>query len=165
MRAIAGIMIPASDEFGVPGADDATIFADILATARPSAQTVSAALRGLDELANDRFCDLAASEQRAVAERFRTAGSPLVGALVALVVQCYYRDDRVMRSLDMEPRPPFPRGYELADGDWSLLDPVAAAAPRSGRSREAVRYAAGVPAFAGGNGGPAATLLHSTLKS
>jgi len=124
LRTLAGIMIPANDEYGVPGADDATIFADILAAGRPSAQTVSAALRELDELANGRFSDLEASEQRAVAERFRVASSPLVGALVALVVPCYYRDDRVMRSLGMEPRPPFPRGYELAEGDWSLLDPV-----------------------------------------
>ena len=31
-----------------------------------------------------------------------------------------------MRSLDMEPRPPFPLGYTLEEGDWSLLDPVRA---------------------------------------
>ncbi len=36
----------------------------------------------------------------------------------------YYRDDRVMRSLDMELRPPFPGGFTVEQGDWSLLDPV-----------------------------------------
>jgi hypothetical protein len=46
--------------------------------------------------------------------------------IVALVAQRYYRDDRVMRSLGMEARPPFPLGFELQDGDWSLLDPVRA---------------------------------------
>ncbi len=30
LRHIAGIMIPANEEFGVPGADDAIIFADIV---------------------------------------------------------------------------------------------------------------------------------------
>jgi hypothetical protein len=39
-------------------------------------------------------------------------------------VQCYYRDARVMESLGMEARPPFPKGYELEQGEWSLLDPV-----------------------------------------
>jgi len=29
-----------------------------------------------------------------------------------------------MRSLDMETRPPFPKGFDLDQGDMSLLDPV-----------------------------------------
>ena len=28
-----------------------------------------------------------------------------------------------VRSLGLEPRPPFPKGHVLEDGDWSLLDP------------------------------------------
>jgi hypothetical protein len=44
-------------------------------------------------------------------------------------VQCYYRDDRVMRSLGMEVRPPFPQGFEVERGDWSLLDPVRSRPP------------------------------------
>jgi len=43
---------------------------------------------------------------------------------VSLVMQCYYRDDRVMESLGMEPRPPFPEGFEVEEGDWSMLEPV-----------------------------------------
>ena len=31
-----------------------------------------------------------------------------------------------MRSLGMEPRPAFPKGFEVERGDWSLLDPVRA---------------------------------------
>jgi len=31
-----------------------------------------------------------------------------------------------MRAIGMELRPPFPRGFEVAQGDWSLLDPVRA---------------------------------------
>ena len=31
-----------------------------------------------------------------------------------------------MESLGMEARPPFPKGYEVEQGDWSLLDPVRA---------------------------------------
>ena len=43
-----------------------------------------------------------------------------------IVLQCYYRNDRVMIPLGMEPRPPFPKGHVLPQGDWSLLDPVRA---------------------------------------
>jgi hypothetical protein len=45
------------------------------------------------------------------------------------VLLCYYRDDRVMLSLGLEPRAPFPKGHVLEGGDWSLLDPVRARKP------------------------------------
>ena len=41
-----------------------------------------------------------------------------------IVLLCYYRDDRVMVSLGLELRPPFPKGHVVEQGDWSLLDPV-----------------------------------------
>lgn len=126
LRRLAGLMIPASAEYGVPGADDDTVFADILRTVAPQSQLVSRALDELDALANGAFAESDPASQSAASESFRTSGSPLVGPLVALVTQCYYRDDRVMQSLEMEPRPPFPLGFELDNGDWSLLDPVRA---------------------------------------
>ncbi len=36
----------------------------------------------------------------------------------------YYRDDRVLLALGLEARAPFPKGYTLEQGDWSLLDAV-----------------------------------------
>ena len=48
----------------------------------------------------------------------------VVATLTRVVLQCYYREDRVVRSLGLEPRPPYPKGHVLEDGDWSLLDPV-----------------------------------------
>ena len=50
--------------------------------------------------------------------------SPVVTALGHAVLQCYYRDDRVIRALGIEPRAPFPKGRVLEQGDWSLLDAV-----------------------------------------
>ena len=47
-----------------------------------------------------------------------------MAAIVTLVMQCYYRDDRVMRAIGMEPRAPFPLGFELEQGDWEMLEPV-----------------------------------------
>ena len=49
---------------------------------------------------------------------------PVMTALGRAVLQCYYRDDRVMRALGIEPRAPFPKGRVLEQGDWSLLDAV-----------------------------------------
>lgn len=126
LRCVAGCIIPASVEFAVPGADDEAIFADILASLGSDAPLVSEALRHLETLSGGDFAALDHAAQLRVANEFRTRQSALAAVLVRVVAQCYYRDDRVMRSLNMEPRPPYPRGFEVEQGDWSLLDPVRA---------------------------------------
>ena len=124
LRCLVALMIPASAQHAVPGADDALIFADILASLRPHAVLARDAMAQLHELSGACFADLAAAQQSALAQRFRSERRSLATLLVSVTVQCYYRDDRVMRSLDMEVRPPFPKGFEVEQGDWSLLDPV-----------------------------------------
>ena len=130
LRALVGEIIPASAEYGVPGADDDAIFADILRSLVPVAGAARAQVARLDELAQDaggaQFVALDAATRTHVAEQLHAAGGPSLGAFVTVVAQCYYRDDRVMESLGMEARPPFPKGYEVEQGDWSLLDPVRA---------------------------------------
>lgn len=129
LRAIAGFIIPASDEFDVPGADDPLIHADMIATLGRDAPLVCEALDLLARLAGRPFFELESARREAVAMELRAAGGPAVAALTRVVLQCYYRDDRVVRSLGLEPRPPYPKGHVLPDGDWSLLDPVRARPP------------------------------------
>jgi hypothetical protein len=124
LRTIAGVMIPASAEYSVPGADDAIIQADIVATLGRDAGMVRRALDQLAQLAGMPFADLDAVRRAAVARQFRASGGAAAATLARVVLQSYYRDDRVVRSLGLELRPPFPKGYTLEQGDWSLLDPV-----------------------------------------
>jgi hypothetical protein len=129
LRVIAGFMIPASNEIGVPGADDPAIQADILATLGRDATHVREALDQLSELAGQPFAELDPARREAVALELRAVGGPAVATLSRVVLQCYYRNDRVVRSLGLEPRAPYPEGYRLEEGDWSLLDPVRARSP------------------------------------
>src|SRR5215831_17295628 len=129
LRAIAGVMIPASAEFDVPGADDPIIQADILATVGRDAGAVREALDEVAFLAGRPLASLDPSRREAVAEELHGGGGAAVMTLTRVVLQCYYRDDRVVRSLGLEPRPPYPQGHVLEDGDWSLLDPVRARLP------------------------------------
>ncbi len=124
LRVVAAMIIPASSEYNVPGADDAAIQADMLATLGRDTPAVSAALDHLARLAGMPLASLDAARRDAVAREFRASGGAAAATLVRVVLQCYYRDDRVLRSLGLELRPPFPKGYELEQGDWSLLDPV-----------------------------------------
>jgi hypothetical protein len=129
LRAIAAEMIPASAEFDVPGADDPAIQADILATLGRDARLVREALDRFARLAGGPLASLDSARRQAVAMELRAAGGEAVATLSRVVLQCYYRDDRVVRSLGLEPRPPYPKGHVLEEGDWSLLDPVRARPP------------------------------------
>jgi len=128
LLALAGAVIPASEEYGTPGADDPEIAADILATARPYHDTVANALHSIEAIAAERYDtaypDLDPATRAKLASELSRSRFAGVGTLVTITAQCYYRDDRVMRSLDMEPRPPHPHGFDVPQGDWSLLDPV-----------------------------------------
>lgn len=126
IQRIAGILIPASREHGIPGADDAPILERVLRSASrfwaplmKELQTLEAA-HGSPEalLARDaaQFGEIIA---RAITER-RGA----FGLLLTAVLQAYYTDDRVLRSLGKSPAPPFPQGNAIDQGDWTLLDAV-----------------------------------------
>jgi hypothetical protein len=130
LRVIAGMIIPASAEFKVPGADDPAIQADIVATLGRDTGLVREALDELARLAGRRpLASLDPGRRETVALELRAKGGAAVTTLTRVVLQCYYRDDRVVRSLGLEPRPPYPKGHVLEDGDWSLLDPVRARPP------------------------------------
>jgi hypothetical protein len=125
LRTVAAMIIPASAEYKVPGADDAKIQADILATLGRDTKRVCEALDHLSRLAGKPLAELDPGRRDAVAKEFRISGGA-AATLTRVVLQCYYRDDRVVHSLGLELRPPFPKGYTLEQGDWSLLDPVKA---------------------------------------
>jgi hypothetical protein len=124
LRCLAGIIVPASEKYGVPGADDDTIFSDIVNSIGRDARTVRTALAALRTLAGGSFAALDAMRRAEVATKLRTEGGVAVGVLTRVVLLCYYRDDRVMVSLGIEVRPPFPQGHVVEQGDWLLLDTV-----------------------------------------
>jgi hypothetical protein len=128
-RALAAAIIPPSAVYDVPGADDERIFNDIQRSLERDRDDVVRALAQLAALAGGAFADLEPARRAEVAATFRESGGAPLAALVRVVLLCYYRDERVMRSLGQEPRPPFPKGHVVEQGDWSLLDPVRARKP------------------------------------
>lgn len=126
LRCVVGHMIPLNLEFGVPGADDPDIFADILRSIDRDRGSIGEALHIINTLAQCRLIDLPHAEQARCLQDFRNANKSLAGVIETAAARCYYRDDRVMASINMEARPPFPKGYAVEQGDWSLLDPVRA---------------------------------------
>ena len=127
---VVGAIIPESEKYGVPGADDADIFATILQKSVRHAAVIRGGLDQLTDLLARNGVVLPASSRAELApwidEFEKSGGGAFVGIVTLITAQAYYQDPRVLRSLDVEARPPFPKGQELPQGDWSLLDPVKA---------------------------------------
>ena len=94
----------------MPGADDPLILADIARSVGRDLPVVREALKSF-------------SAGQDVNDWYRSAGAP-AAALGRLILGAYYRDDRVLLALGHEARAPFPKGYEVEQGDWSLLEAV-----------------------------------------
>lgn len=131
LKTIAGLaemVIPASTDYDLPGAGDPAIVAEIVVDAERHMDRLRQALAYLDTIAQDRFgkrfTELSAVQRGEVVTSFRQNHTGAANLIANLTMQAYYRDDRVMLSLGMEPRPPHPLGHVVEQGDWSLLDPV-----------------------------------------
>ena len=124
LRRLAGFMVPSSTDYRVPGADDTAIYADIVRSLGRDANDVRKALAALRELAGGDFAAIDEAKAEAAAMALLERRGPEITALGRAVLQCYYRDDRVIRSLGLDPGQPFPRGNMVEQGDWSLLDAV-----------------------------------------
>lgn len=111
LTGVAGLMIPASEAHGVPGADDSAIMSEIIVSAERTEDAVRNALAAFAEVGDSSFQQSHPDE---------------AAVLQTIVTSCYYRDARVLVSLGRKPQPPFPEGHEMEEGDFSLLDPVRA---------------------------------------
>jgi hypothetical protein len=118
---IAGTMIPADAALGMPGADDRAILDDIVRSVGRDLPLVREALAAI---AGDAFAGMDRDRREALINDYFQAGSAAARALGRVVLGAYYRDDRVLLALKLEARAPFPKGYSLEQGDWSLLDAV-----------------------------------------
>ena len=126
LAALADQIIPPSAKYGIPGAGDPAIVAEIQQDAARRMLCLADAMQALDRLveAGVGFTDLDAAARATTVTTFREIHATEANLIASLAAQCYYRDDRVMASLGMEDRAPHPEGYEVKQGDWSLLDPV-----------------------------------------
>ena len=126
LRCIAGHIIPGSPELDLPGADDPGIVGVMVQGLNRDAPALRNVLARVDQTAGGRICALQAAGQAEVLNRLRHETPGLFAVVESVVARAYYSDDRVLRAIGMEPRPPFPSGYTVDGGNWSLLDPVRA---------------------------------------
>lgn len=125
MGAVARFIIPPSDEYALPGADDAAIFSIMVHKAKSQKKRIMAGIRALEQFAlDDLNTSLTTENLPAVLNDHQKELRSLTGVMMMVTAQSYYQDPRVLRSLGLPARPPFPKGHEVEQGDWTLLDVV-----------------------------------------
>ena len=110
LRRLAGIMVPASTDYRMPGADDEAIFADIVRSLGRDRNDVRKALAMLREMAGGDFAALDEAKAEATAMALLGRQGPEITALGRAVLQCYYRDDRVIAVAGPRATAAFPEG-------------------------------------------------------
>ena len=117
-------MIPASAERRLPGADDPAIQADIARTIGRDLPLVKEAIAAIVAKSGGTFAALDVDRREALINDYYAGKSAPAMTLGRVILGAYYRDDRVLTALGVEPRAPFPKGFIVEQGDWSLLDAV-----------------------------------------
>lgn len=122
------MIIPASDDGRFPSAADMDVLGYIAKTEPQVLENLRIELDRLNSVSKDlhgvAFGDMPDHTRRELMDEIRGAEPHFLSDLALQTVTLYYQDDRVMEAIGMEPRPPFPKGYEVLAGDLSLLDPV-----------------------------------------
>ena len=131
MAALVDAIIPASDDGGLPGAAALDLVTHIERSAKQNAMlrpVIEYGLSAVAELAAKRspsgLAGVSAADWSAALREFTETDQFFLPAFLFLVYGGYYQHPRVLAALGLEPRPPHPKGYEMAPDDWSLLDPV-----------------------------------------
>ena len=121
---IAGTMVPEDTALGMRGADDPAILEDIVRSVGRDLPLVRAALAAIAAKSGGAFGEMDQTAREGLINGWYASGGAPALALGRVIVGAYYRDDRVLLALGHEARAPFPKGYVLEQGDWSLLDVV-----------------------------------------
>lgn len=66
------------------------------------------------------FAAISKEQRVACLKAIESQTKPLIMRVIAL----YYESDVVLRAHGLDARAPHPGGYQVAETDWSLLDPV-----------------------------------------
>jgi hypothetical protein len=127
---VLNMIVPPSADGRMPGAAEVGVPAYLVAEAPDALPQLHRELEELERRARERFArgfaQLDAGERRTLTEAMRAQEPSWMSRLAMETLACYYQHDRVLEGLGMEARPPYPKGYQVVQGDLSLLEPVRA---------------------------------------
>jgi hypothetical protein len=131
LTAVLDEIIPPSGDGKLPGAGELglSLYVDQALQRTPELRPlISQALAALDERARSRgaqgFAALPAGDRSQLLGELASANPGFLPGLILHTYAGYYQNARVVEALGLEPRPPYPKGYDMEPSDFSLLDAV-----------------------------------------
>lgn len=128
LRKLMDMMIPASTDGRMPAASSLGLYDDPAWLAHQAREALEHGLRVIDERARGThgrgFADLAAEAARTLVDEARITDRTFIAAFTLQTTARYLQQDEVMIALGLDPRPPWPEGHDVGEGDWALLEPV-----------------------------------------
>jgi hypothetical protein len=136
LTAVLDEIIPPSADGRLPGAGSLGIEGQVEDALRSTPELKVMIASSLSALARmGRHIDsrglraLSAEQKARVLGELANSEHAVPPVLMLQVFACYYQHPRVLQILGVEARPPHPRGYEMEENDYSLLEPVRRRAP------------------------------------
>lgn len=122
LAAVLETLIPALPARGLPSA--AEVMLKDLCDDQAELVTIRSFLSSLQGWIGGAIADLPEAHRVEYLARLERERVLEFRALLKGVATRYYVDDRVLRAIGEEPRPPFPDGYRVDDGDLLQLEAV-----------------------------------------
>ena len=123
---ILNFFIPPSEDGNLPGAAEVGFLIYIQNENR--IQSIQEGLNKISIESKTKYgCDfskLSKFRKMDLIEELRRKYLFFFNQLTTLVIQCYYQHDTVLEQIGLEPRAPFPEGFQIRKGDLVLLEPV-----------------------------------------
>ena len=125
---VVDMIVPASADGRKPSAAVVGVLDFIVEREPGELPAIARDIDRLEAAARERhgagLTEIDAASRQAVVEVMRADDASFLRNLAMHTVTCYYQDERVLAAIGLEPRPPFPKGYEVVAGDTELLEPV-----------------------------------------
>ena len=128
LDALMDLMIPASRDGRMPSARSLDLFADTAGLSLKDAALLQSGLREIEAWAQGdhgaTFAQLQTTAAMAVVDHMRARHPDFIHAFNLNTTARYLKDASVMPLIGLEPRPPWPKGHAVKEGDWSLIEVV-----------------------------------------
>ena len=131
LSAVLDQIIPPSRDGRLPGAGELGLvrhIEQVLEKAPQFKPMLRQGLSAIDELARARnamgFAALLDPDKLEVLQELTSTEPGFLPSLIFHTYVGYYQHGRVVEALGLEPRPPFPKGYDVEPNDLTLLDAV-----------------------------------------
>ena len=130
LDALMDLMIPASRDGRMPSARSLGLYADPAGLSGKDAALLQSGLREIEARAQGdhgvSFAQLQSTAAMAVVDQMRARHPDFIHAFTLNTSARYLKHASVMPLIGLEPRPPWPKGHAVKEGDWSLIEVVRA---------------------------------------